>query len=155
MGYDRDGEPLNVLIIEDNRGDVHLIRKAFEESCIDSSVTVVPDGEEALDYLYQRNEYDAVPKPDLVLLDLNVPKVRGRTVLTKINNEPDLQSIPVIVLSGSTSPDDIHDTRELGAVSYFTKPLDPNEYTSLVQTIGKTVVTDGQVPLGEYADIDQ
>lgn len=155
MSRDREVRRLEVLLVEDNPGDVHLIREAFEESSIDSSLTVVTDGEAALDYLHQRNEYESETKPDLTLLDLNVPKVNGRNVLEEIKADPDLRSVPVIVLTSSVSRDDIHETYELGADGYFVKMVDPNGFISLIREVEESLANSGRLPPGEYSDLDR
>lgn len=151
------GDSLDVLVVEDNPGDVRLIREAFEGSDEASSVVIVTDGEEALDYLYRRREYESATVPDLVLLDLNVPKVNGRDVLERIEGDGEVDevgSVPVVVFSGSRSPDDVRETYELGASGYFTKPVDPSEFISTVRTIEESAAGDGRVPPGEYSDLD-
>ena len=148
-------EPLNVLVVEDNRGDVRLIENGFDESSVARSLTVVNDGEAALDYLYRRNGYESEGKPDLVLLDLNVPKKTGRDVLAQIGGEPELRSIPFLVLSGSQAETHILETYELGADGYFVKPVDPLEFISLVERVAESVASSGTLPQGEYSDIDR
>lgn len=155
MSRDQGVRRLEVLLVEDNPGDVHLIREAFEESGIDSSLTVVTDGEAALDYLHQRNGYESETKPDLTLLDLNVPKVNGRNVLEEIKDDPDLRSVPVIVLTSSASRDDIHETYALGANGYFVKKVDPNGFISLIQKVEESLADSGRLPLGKYSEIDR
>ncbi|SDJ95518.1 response regulator [Natronorubrum texcoconense] len=148
-------EPLHVLVVEDNRGDVRLIENGFEESSVERSLTVVNDGEAALDYLYRRNGYESEAKPDLVLLDLNVPKKTGRDVLEQIGGERDLRSIPLLVLSGSQAENHILETHELGADGYFVKPVDPHEFISLVGRVANSIATSGTLPPGEYSEIDR
>ncbi|MFP9192659.1 response regulator [Natronosalvus vescus] len=149
-----DDEPLEVLVIEDNRGDVRLIEAGFAESSVDCFVTVLDNGEEALDYLFQRNGYESTERPDLVLLDLNVPKRDGRAVLGQVQDDSDFSAIPFIVLTGSQSNNHVLETYHLGAAGYFVKPVDPNEFISLVETIAVARVSSETVPSGEYADID-
>lgn len=146
---------LHVLLIEDNPGDVRLVREAFEESPIDSSLTLCTDGEDALDCLFQRAEYESAARPDLVILDLNIPKVSGRQVLGRVDAAPDLSSPPVLVLSGSKSRDDVLETYELGAAGYVTKPTNPNEFISTIQTIAASFANSESIPAGEYSDLDR
>lgn len=152
----RDGsvDHLDILLVEDNPGDVRLIREALGESSVESSLTTVTNGEEALDYLRRGNEDESEARPDLTILDLNVPKVHGRRVLERIRGDSKLRSMPVIILSSSGARDDIHETYELGANGYFVKPVDPNELFSLVRTVEESLAASGRLPLGEYADID-
>lgn len=131
-----------------------MIREALGESAVDSSLAISRNGEDALDYLFQRNGNESATRPDIVILDLNVPKVNGRAVLEAITDDPDLQSVPVIVLSGSKAPDDILETYKSGAEGYLVKPTDPNEFIATVRTVAETVADDGPVPEGEYADLD-
>ncbi|MFC7231487.1 response regulator [Saliphagus sp. GCM10025308] len=107
-------EPFDILVIEDNPGDVRLIENGFDESDVPRSLTVVTDGAEALDYLYRRNGYEPAAKPDLVLLDLNVPKLTGNAVLERITDDPDFRSTPILVLSGSQSDDHVLETYQQG-----------------------------------------
>lgn len=148
-------EPLDVLVVEDNPGDVRLIKTGFAESGVEHSITHVSDGEKAFEYLYQRNgnEFDATP--DLTMLDLNVPKVTGRDVLKRMNGDPDLASIPVLVLTGSRADTHVLETYRLGADGYFVKPVNPYEFISFVGTIANSVIASGTVPLGKYSEIDR
>lgn len=148
-------EPLNVLVVEDNPGDVRLIETGFAESGIERSLTVVGDGAEALDYLYQRNGYESEECPDLILVDLNVPKKTGSDILEQINEETALRSVPILVLTGSKADDHVHETYQLGADGYFVKPIDPHEFISLVEDAANSIVSSGRIPPGKYADIDR
>src|SRR6185295_5997916 len=98
---------INILLVEDNAADVRLTEEALEEAKVLNSLSVVEDGEAALDYLYQRGRYSSVARPDLVLLDLNLPKRDGREVLEIMKSDEKLKSIPVVVLTGSTAESDI------------------------------------------------
>ncbi|WP_226039492.1 response regulator [Natrinema sp. DC36] len=153
MSPDHRVDPPAVLVIENNPGDVHLMREGLEKSGVDGTITVITDGETALDYVSQCEASDSEAVPDLVFLDLNLPKANGRTILEAINREPQLRSVPVIVCSSSKSPDDIRETAELGVDGYHIKPVDPNEYISLVRTIVESVSDSGQAPPGEYSTI--
>ena len=146
--------PLEVLVIEDNQGDVRLIEAGFADSSVECSVTVVDNGEEALDYLFRRNGYESTGRPDLVLLDLNVPKQDGRAVLGQVQDEPELSSTPFVVLTGSRTDNHVHETYQLGAAGYFVKPVDPHEFMSLVESVADARASAGSVPSGEYSDLD-
>ena len=148
-------KPLDVLVVEDNPGDIRLIKTGFEESGIDHSITNVRDGKEALDYLYQRNGSEPSANPDLTLLDLNVPKLTGRDVLDRMNGEPDLTSIPVLVLTGSQADTHVRETYQLGADGYFVKPVAPHEFISLIERVANSIASSGTLPAGEYAELDR
>ncbi|MFC6825859.1 response regulator [Halopelagius fulvigenes] len=142
-------EPLRVLVVEDNPGDVWLIEEAFEGLDVENSVTFLTDGEDALDFLLRRLGGDAGGL-DLAILDLNVPKIDGRTILERIASDSDLHSTSVVVFSGSRSPDDIRETYELGAEGYFVKPADPDRFIETVRTIGESAADAGRLPPGEF-----
>lgn len=126
---------LQVLLVEDNEGDVRLIKEAFSESKVDKNFTVARDGEDALNYLYGKGKYTERTKPDIILLDINLPKKNGFEVLEKIKNDPELKKIPVIMLSSSSSEDHIAKSYDLSANCYVTKPVDFDEYTKAVKII--------------------
>jgi chemotaxis family two-component system response regulator Rcp1 len=126
---------LQVLLVEDNEGDVRLIKEAFSESKVDKNFTVARDGEDALNYLYGKGKYTERSKPDIILLDINLPKKNGFEVLEKIKNDPELKKIPVIMLSSSSSEDHITKSYDLSANCYVTKPVDFDEYTQAVKII--------------------
>ena len=150
-------EPPELLVVEDNPGDVRLLREALEGSDLDGSITVVTDGEAALDYLGQCGDSDSADSSTdlaLVILDLNLPKVNGAAVLEAIRSDPRLRSIPVVVLSSSKSEEDIRETNDLGADGYHVKPIDPNEYMSLVRSIAASVSDTGRPPPGAYSATD-
>ena len=148
-------EPLEVLVVEDNPGDVRLIEAGFDETRIERSLTVVRDGAAALDYLHRRNGYESADRPDLVLLDLNIPKKTGRDVLERVRGDSGISSIPVVVLTGSRADNHVVETHDLGADGYFVKPADPLEFISLVETVWNSLVSSGTVPPGKYADLDR
>ena len=131
---DSDGASADILLVEDNPGDVRLTREAFAELGLESRLHVVNDGEEALEFVFQRGEYDDAPRPDLVLLDLNLPKVDGLEVLEEIKGDPELRRIPVVVLTGSKAEEDIVESYERHTNAYLTKPIDPQEFVDLVQS---------------------
>lgn len=145
--------PMDVLVVEDNEGDVRLIREGFEACAIECSLTVVHDGASALDRLV-REPGDTLSAPDLLFLDLNVPKKTGRDVLERIWNGPERPTFAIMVLSGSQSAEHIRETYQLGADGYFVKPIDPHEFISLVETVAESVATSGTPPPGELATVD-
>ena len=139
-------EVVDVLLVEDNPGDVRLTREAFDEAAIDVRLHVVTDGEEALSFLDQRDAYDDAPRPAVVLLDLNLPKVDGLDVLETIKADTELRAIPVIVLTGSTAEEDVAESYERHTNAYLTKPVDPEEFVSLVRTFGDFWIDQVQLP---------
>lgn len=126
---------VEVLLVEDDPGDVLITREAFAESVLDCELAVVGDGEAALEYLHQRGEYSSVELPSLILLDLNLPKISGREVLAEIKSDPRLATIPVIVLSTSDADDDVRRTYQLHANAYVTKPVDYDRFHQVVRSI--------------------
>ncbi|MFB6235248.1 MAG: response regulator [Halopenitus sp.] len=130
----RNGDPVDILLVEDNPGDVRLTQEAFQEASLANGLAVTRDGEEALDYLFQRGEYEDAPVPSLILLDLNLPKVGGMDVLETIKAEPDLRRIPVVVLTGSDAEEDVVESYENYVNAYLTKPIDPDEFVDLVRS---------------------
>ncbi len=130
----RSAGAIDVLLVEDNPGDVRLTEEAFAEAKINNDLHVVRDGESALDFVYRRGEYESAPTPDLVLLDLNLPKIDGTEVLEAIKTDDALKRIPVIVLTSSSAEEDIIESYELHSNAYLTKPVDPDEFVELVQS---------------------
>jgi CheY-like chemotaxis protein len=132
--------PAVILLVEDNPADQELIRRAVEEAAIRKELRIVEDGEEALAYLFHRGKYQAPatsPKPDLLLLDLNLPRVSGYQVLEEIRANSKLRPMPVIVLTTSRQEKDIIRSYELGCNSFITKPVGLDQLTGLVQAIEK------------------
>jgi len=125
-------KPVEVLLAEDNPGDVMLTKKALEQGKIANNLHVVTDGVEALQFLRQDGEYADEPRPDLVLLDLNMPRKDGQDVLEELQEEPDLRRIPVVVLTSSESEEDIAKSYELNANAYLTKPVDFDGFIEIV-----------------------
>ncbi len=130
----RDGDPVDILLVEDNPGDVRLTQEAFEEGYINNTLHVVTDGEEALEYLNKRGPYEDAPVPHLVLLDLNLPKIDGHEVLEEMKSDPALRRIPVVILTVSEDKEDIRQSYDLQANAYLTKPVSPEDFMDLVQT---------------------
>jgi len=127
--------PADILLVEDNPGDIRLTEEAFRESRIANTLHVVTDGVEALDFLRQTGDYADVTRPDIILLDLNLPRMNGDEVLEQIHEElPDVSRIPVIVLTSSETEEDIAKSYELRANAYMTKPVDPAEFIETIQT---------------------
>ena len=129
------GRIIEILLVEDNPGDVRLMMEALKEGKLFCNTHVVGDGEEALQYLYQEDRYADAPRPDLILLDLNLPKKDGREVLKVVKSDDRLRSIPVVVLTTSTAEEDVFRSYNLQANCYVTKPVDMDQFIKLVQSI--------------------
>ena len=125
-----------ILLAEDDPGDQELTRRALEEDVLRVDLRIVSDGEEALDYLFQRGPYRAAPRPDLILLDLNMPKRNGREVLEVLKASPELCRIPVVVLTTSQQEADIIATYDLGCNSYVQKPVELDQFINVVRKLG-------------------
>jgi CheY-like chemotaxis protein len=135
--------PFQILLVEDNPGDVMLTQEAFQEGKLVHQLSVAGDGEEALDFLHQRGAHAGAPRPDLILLDLNLPKKDGREVLAELKNDPELRHIPVIVLTTSEAEMDVWNAYKLHANCYLTKPIQMNDFFRkiwLVEDFWLTVV---------------
>jgi len=130
-----NGDPIEILLVEDNPGDVRLTKEALKEGKVKSRLTVVGDGTEALAYLRKEKKYKNSRRPDLVLLDLNLPKLNGREVLTKIKRDPSLKTIPVVILTTSDADQDINDSYVRYANCYITKPSDLQQFVKIVKAI--------------------
>ncbi len=127
--------PVNILLIEDNPGDVRLTQEAFKEGSIDIKLDVVMDGVEAIKYLKKETPYDDADTPDLVLLDLNLPKKDGREVLLEIKTDNNLKRIPVVVLTTSNAQQDILKSYNLHVNCYVNKPVDFDKFFDIIQKI--------------------
>ncbi|AHD19225.1 response regulator [Rhodococcus pyridinivorans] len=140
------GRPIDVLLVEDDPGDELMTREAFEDNKIGNTLHVVRDGEEALDFLYRRGEYENAPRPDLILLDLNLPKYDGRQVLEQVKSDTDLTDIPVVVLTTSAAEEDILRSYKLHANAYVTKPVDLDQFIHAVRQIDEFFVQVVRLP---------
>lgn len=127
--------PIEVLLVEDSPGDVRLTREAFKDAKMHINLHVASDGAEAMAFLRREGEHATVPRPDLILLDLNLPKKDGREVLEEIKESPTLKSIPVVILTTSASEMDILRSYRLHANCYITKPVDLNGFLKVVKSI--------------------
>ena len=129
------GAPIEILLVEDNPGDVRLTQEAVREAKIRNTLNVVNDGEEAIAYVRRQGAYADRPRPDLILLDLNLPRKDGREVLQDLKSDPDLHRIPVVVLTSSAAEQDILRTYDLYANAYVTKPVDLEQFMHVVSSI--------------------
>lgn len=127
--------PIDILLVEDDPGDELITREALEHNKFQNRLHVAHDGEEGLNYLYRRGHYAEAPRPDLILLDLNLPKYDGRHLLEKIKSDADLCRIPVVVLTTSSTEEDILRSYKLHANAYVTKPVDLDQFIGAVRQI--------------------
>lgn len=127
--------PIEILLVEDNPGDVRLTMEALREGKVHNRVSVAQDGVEAMAFLRQEGKYAAAPRPDLILLDLNLPKKDGREVLAEIKADDKLKHIPVVILTTSHAEQDILKSYDLHANCYVTKPVDLDQFISVVRSI--------------------
>ena len=128
-------EPINILLVEDNPGDARLAFEALRDSKVHNKLYHVEDGVEAMQFLRDRVENDHVPPPDLILLDLNLPKKDGREVLAEIKEDPELRLVPVVVLTTSAAERDLLKSYNLHANAYIVKPIDLDQFIDVVQAI--------------------
>lgn len=129
------GEIIGILLVEDNEGDARLAREALRDSKIRNSLHHVPDGEEAMAFLRREGKYAESPRPDLVLLDLYLPRKDGREVLAEIKQDEDLKRIPVVILTVSSADEDVLKAYSLHANCYITKPIDLDQFLKVVKSI--------------------
>lgn len=129
------GAPIEILLVEDNPGDVRLTQEAVREAKIRNTLNVVNDGEQAIAYVRRQGPYADRRRPDLILLDLNLPRKDGREVLQDLKSDPDLHRIPVVVLTSSAAEQDILRTYDLYANAYVTKPVDLEQFMRVVSSI--------------------
>jgi chemotaxis family two-component system response regulator Rcp1 len=129
------GVPIEILLVEDNPGDARLTREALRDAKVRNNLHVAPDGVEALAFLRRQGKHTTVPKPDLILLDLNLPKKDGREVLEEIKQDDQLRHIPVVILTTSQAERDIAESYRLRANAYVTKPVDLEQFLNVVQAI--------------------
>ena len=138
---------IDILLVEDNPADIDLTMEAFEECKFAHNLHVVSDGERALSFLRKERNFNDKPRPDLILLDLNLPKIDGREVLAEIKSDDKLKQIPVVILTTSESKEDIIEMYKLHANCYITKPVVINQFTKVVQTIGDFWFSIVKLPL--------
>jgi len=145
---DEFGDPIRILLVEDNPGDQELTRLAFKRGRLYNRLDIVEDGEQAMAYLHGRPPFEGYPRPDLILLDLNLPRKDGREVLAEIKQDPQLKVIPVIVLTTSEADSDVMRSYELNANSYMTKPVDFDNFVTSIQTLESFWFTVVKLPPG-------
>ena len=142
----RSAQVVDVLLVEDDPGDVLMTREAFEYHKIRNQLHVVNDGEQALQFLYQTGEYAGAPRPGLILLDLNLPRRDGLEVLAELKEDPGLRVIPVVVLTTSQAEEDILRSYALHANAYVSKPVDFERFMEVIQQIDNFFITVVELP---------
>ena len=140
------GRPIDILMVEDNPHDVRLTMEAFKDAKVSNNLSVASDGEEALKFLRREGEYASSSRPDLILLDLTLPKKSGREVLEEIKRDPDLKRIPVVVLTTSGNEKDILMAYELHVNAYITKPVDLDQFIKIVEAVEDFWLTVVKLP---------
>ena len=140
------GSVIQVLLVEDDPGDVLMTREAFEDNKVANQLHVVSDGAEAMDFLQKKGEYTQAPTPDLVLLDLNLPRMDGREVLAAVKADDELRQIPIVVLTTSEAEEDVLRSYALHANAYVTKPVDFERFIEVVRKIDDFFVSVVRLP---------
>ena len=140
------GKPVEILLVEDNPGDVDLTMEALENSKIRNTVSVAGDGEEAMAFLRRTGKHAGAPRPDLILLDLNLPKKDGREVLAEIKSDDELKRIPVVIITTSQAEEDILRSYNLHANCYITKPIDLHQFIRVIKAIEDFWLTIVKLP---------
>ena len=138
---------IHILLVEDNEGDIWLTMEALKQAQFVNTISVVRDGEEAISFLYKESNYKAAVTPDLILLDLNLPKVDGKEVLAKIKTDQALRQIPVVMLTTSSAEKDILESYKGHANCYITKPVDMEQFVEVVHSIKNFWFSIVQLPL--------
>lgn len=138
--------PIEILLVEDNPGDARLTRETLKETRVLNTLTVIEDGEKALQYLRREAPYEKATRPDLILLDLNLPKIGGREVLEQIKNDRDLRVIPVVILTTSRADEDIVKSYHLHANCYISKPVELDGFITVVRSIENFWLTLVKLP---------
>lgn len=146
MNANEVGRPVEILLVEDNPGDVRLTQEALKENKMLNHLSVVVDGEDAISFLRQEGEYATAIRPDLILLDLNLPRKDGREVLAEIKADEHLKRIPVVVLTTSSAEQDILKSYDLHANCYITKPVDLDQFITIVRSIEDFWLTIVKLP---------
>ncbi len=145
-------EAVEILLVEDNPGDVRLTQEVLRDGKVRNNMSVVMDGVDAISFLQQTGEYAGAPRPDIILLDLNLPKKDGREVLAEIKADPDLKHIPVVVLTTSSAEQDILRSYDLHANCYVTKPVDLDQFIKVMKMIEDFWLTIVKLPRSEEDD---
>jgi CheY-like chemotaxis protein len=144
-----NAKPIDVLLVEDDPGDTLMIREAFEDNKVRNRLSAVTDGVQALEFLRREGEHAGAARPDLILLDLNLPRKDGREVLAEIKADEDLRTIPVVILTTSQAEEDVLRSYNLHANAYVTKPVDFERFIEVVRQIDNFFVTVVTLPNGD------
>ncbi|MDP1633923.1 MAG: response regulator [Gallionellaceae bacterium] len=146
MNFDKWGRPADFLLVEDNPGDVRLTQEALKSHKVQNNLHVVTDGEEAMAFLHKQGKYASAPRPDIILLDLNLPKKDGREVLAEIKSDPGLKTIPVVIITSSEAEQDVIKSYNLNANCYVTKPVNLDQFIKVVHSINDFWLTIVKLP---------
>ena len=144
-----EAPPVEILLVEDNPGDHRLTKEALHEGKVHNTLHWARDGVEALDFLKRRGRFAGAPRPDIILLDLNLPKMDGRAVLSQIKQDPSLRAIPVVILTTSQAEEDVLKSYDLHANCYVTKPVDLEKFIVVVQSIDRFWLSVVTLPPGK------
>jgi two-component system, chemotaxis family, response regulator Rcp1 len=140
------GKPIEILLVEDNPEDAALTMETLREGRICNNITLVEDGVEAMEYLRHHSPYEGMPRPDLILLDLQLPRKNGREVLSEIKEDRDLRRIPVVIMTTSAAEQDIFESYDLHANCYLTKPVELDDFINVVRRIEDFWLTIVKLP---------
>jgi len=146
MSIDTRNQTFNILLVEDNPADIRLVKEAFKESDLHVKLHVIEEGTNTIKFIHKQETYENVPSPDLILLDLNMPKTDGHVVIANLKNDETIKIIPIIVFSSSSSEKDIYESYRLGANCYLTKPTDFDGYIKLMKLIEDFWLRTAQIP---------
>lgn len=138
--------PVDILLVEDNPGDVRLTQEALKDAKVLNEIYLAKDGVEALEFLHRKGKFSDMPVPDLILLDLNLPRKDGREVLAEVKQDPILKHIPVVVLTTSKAEEDIVKSYNLHANAYITKPVDLNRFAQIIHVLNEFWFTIVKLP---------
>ncbi|MGZ4904801.1 MAG: response regulator [Halobacteriota archaeon] len=139
-------KPVEILLIEDNPVDIRMTQEAFKDYRVANNLHSVTDGEAGMDFIYQRGEYKDAPRPDLILLDLNLPKKDGRAILDEVKADPKLRAIPIVILTTSELDEDMMGSYCHNANAFITKPIDFDDFVKMMRTIGDFWLTFVKLP---------
>ncbi len=148
IAQNKSMETIDILLVEDNPGDIDLTREALEEAKVLNRLHVVEDGEQALDFVFRRGQFTDAPRPDLILLDLNLPKRDGREVLEAIRSDANMTDIPIVILTSSQAEEDIVRAYRLHANCYITKPVNFVQFLKIIHAIEDFWLTIVKLPRG-------
>ena len=146
MSNSQNNRSVDLLLVEDNPGDIRLTEEALKDGPVRVNLSIAKDGVEAVEFLNRRGSFKDAPRPDLILLDLNLPRKNGREVLAEIKADPDLRQIPVVVMTTSKSEQDIERAYELNANCYITKPIELDDFLAVVHSIEDFWLTKAMLP---------